>query len=295
MTAMIGEPGTAQQEHVGCGGMGMERDGTSPTFLFLLSRPVTLAGLDPGSPRGGPRGREARRRRPTHPPPQEAERCTWRPVLQLSLETGPAGRERRQRRRRRRGPARDRSGRRSAPEGRAAAAPGPPPSSLAPPGSHPAAAPAAAPGEGRATRPTCCALARPPPPPPRRPEPPPRTPGTGSPAPHAAERLQVSGSAPSGLPSLRRAPAAGWAPPQVPSLSAPAPPARPGAACHPRGAGQRRPPCWQHFRKRNWSRENKGAAPGALARRPGCCRRWGRGWASRVQARLSPAPLSRWR
>lgn len=41
-----------------------------------------------------------------------------------------------------------------------------------------------------------------------------------------------------------------------------------------------RAPCWQHFRKRNWSRENKGAAQGALAGRPQLLPRVGTGgWA----------------
>ena len=77
-------------------------------------------GWIPGPP-GGPRGREAERRRRTHPPPQEAERCTWRPVLQLSPETGPAGRERR---RRQRGQAWDQSGEEERTEGLRRTAPG---------------------------------------------------------------------------------------------------------------------------------------------------------------------------
>ena len=92
---------------------------------------------------------------------------------------------------------------------------------------------------------------------------PPRTPGTGLPAPRAAERLQVSGSAPprgpgsSSVHLLRGGRRPG---PGPPSLSRP-----PGCRLSSRGAGQRRPPRPQHFRKRNWSRENKGAAREPLA------------------------------
>lgn len=109
---------------VGYGGMGMERDGTSPTFLFPPSGTGTchLSGAGSWVPGAAPEGGRPGRRRPTHPPPQEAERCTWRPVLQLSPETGPAGRERRQRRRR--GRAQDSEREEERTEGRAAAAPG---------------------------------------------------------------------------------------------------------------------------------------------------------------------------
>lgn len=88
--------------------------------LFTLQDVPPHPGWILGPP-GGPRGREAERRRRTHPPPQEAERCTWRPVLQLSPETGPAGRELRWRQR---GQAWDQSREEERREGRAVTAPG---------------------------------------------------------------------------------------------------------------------------------------------------------------------------
>lgn len=117
---MIGEQSTAPQDRVWCGGMGMGRMEHRPVFSFPF-RTCHPSGAGSWVPRGGPRGRESGRRRSTHPPPQEAERCTWRRVLQLSPETGPAGRERRQWRR---GQAQDQSGEEERTEGRAAAAPG---------------------------------------------------------------------------------------------------------------------------------------------------------------------------
>lgn len=108
---MMGEQNAAQQELLGVVGWGWRGMGHRPLSSFPVRGRATLAGLDPGSLGAAPEGGRPGRRRPTHPPPQEAERCTWRPVLQLSPETGPAGRERRQRRRR--GRAQDPSGRRS--------------------------------------------------------------------------------------------------------------------------------------------------------------------------------------
>lgn len=274
---------------VGCGGMGMERDGTSPTFLFPPSGTGTchLSGAGSWVPGAAPEGGRPGRRRPTHPPPQEAERCTWRPVLQLSPETGPAGRERRQWRRR--GRAQDSSGRRS---GQKVARRPRQATTVARPtrlaSSRPPAA--AAPGQERAARPTCCALARPPPP--RRPEPPPRTPETGLPAPRAAERRQVSGPAPPGLPSLRRAPAAGWAPPGSRASAR-----CPGAACHPQGAGQRRGVPRAGSTSANVIGVGKTKAlPGSPCPPPQLQQKVGaRVGLSGPQARLSPAPLSPWR
>lgn len=90
---MIGKQNAAQQELLGVVGWGRRGMGHRPLSSFPLRGRATLAGLDPGSLGAAPEGGRPGRRRPTHPPPQEAERCTWRPVLQLSPETGPAGRE----------------------------------------------------------------------------------------------------------------------------------------------------------------------------------------------------------
>lgn len=55
-----------------------------------------------------------------------------------------------------------------------------------------------------------------------------------------------------------------------------------GYGRHPRRAGRR-----QHFRKRNWSRENKGAAPGSPRRAPAAA-----GEGVGAQALLGPGPLA---
>lgn len=55
-----------------------------------------------------------------------------------------------------------------------------------------------------------------------------------------------------------------------------------GYSRHPRRAGRR-----QHFRKRNWSRENKGAAPGSPRRAPAAA-----GEGVGAQALLGPGPLA---
>ncbi|XP_006878996.1 PREDICTED: inositol polyphosphate 1-phosphatase [Elephantulus edwardii] len=247
-------------------------------FLSLLFQYLVPAdtSLDPGVPRDRRGGREAGRRQPP-PPPQEAERCTWRlgpPAL--NPETGPAG------------------------SARGEAEPGGRGEKVAPPGAPtPTAASPAAPRsphppgatERRRQQQVSGGLAR------RRGRVgaagelhPGRRGSRRSQRGRGAHLLRAHLLSGEGAPERGPARAAGGGPAPRP----PRPPPSFYAACHLGGVLGRLSPAHpgrQHFRKRNWSRENKGAGRGALAARPQLPRVWGVGPVPRpCPAQPGPAP-----